>query len=212
MLQIISDYLSKNPIEALGAILTILCVWLNTKANIWGWFVGIISTICYIYVAYAAQLWGFCLLNIFFLAISLYGLWNWKYSKQGESKGENIENIDNKNIILPITKTTTKTIIILLVIGVILSLIFNEILSKTGNPAPFFDAIIFAFSIVAQGLLANKKIENWIFWILLNIATVLMFYSLQYWISAVLYAILFVLAIKGYYEWKTKLVHLPLGK
>ncbi len=199
MLELIYDYFSKNTIETVGAILTILCVWLNTKANIWGWFVGILSTICYIYVAYSTQLWGFCLLNIFFLAISVYGLWNWKYGTENKIQTNEIQTSEIQ--ILPITHTPATTFIILIGFGTILSGVFSYILIQTGSSSPYFDAIIFAFSIIAQGLLANKKIENWLFWIVINLLTVVMFLQLKIWITAILYIMLFILAIRGYLEW-----------
>lgn len=199
MLQLIYDYISNNTIEVIGAVLTILCVWLNTKANIWGWFVGILGTICYIYVSYSTQLWGFCLLNIFFLAISVYGLWNWKYGTENKIQTNEIQI--REITILPITHTNTITLIILISLGIILSGIFSYILIQADSSSPYFDAIIFAFSIIAQGLLANKKIENWLFWIVINLLTVMMFLQLKIWISAILYVILFILAIRGYLEW-----------
>jgi nicotinamide mononucleotide transporter len=153
-----------------------------------------ISTFCYIYVAYTLHVWGFAILNIFFLLLSMYGLWNWKYGNK-------------TSVELAITTTNIQNMVLIIVLGILLTVIFYYILAKTGSASPTLDAFIFAFSMIAQGLLANKKIENWIFWIVINAITVYMFYSLATWISAGLYAILFVLAIRGYREWNIKMAH-----
>lgn len=186
----ISNYILQNYVEVIGAILTIIYVWLNIKENAWNWFFCILGTFCYIYVAYSAKLWGFCLLNIFFVLVSIYGWWNWRFG--------------NKNAVdtLAITKSSASYLLKNLVIGVILTIFFALILSKTGNPAPFFDAFIFAFSLIAQVLSAQKKLESWLFWIAINLITCVMFSFLAYWTSVIVYVILFFLAIQGYSQWK----------
>ena len=94
-----------------------------------------------------------------------------------------------------------KAFILLVIFGILLTAIFTIILIQTGSAAPYLDALIAAFSLIAQGLLAKKKIENWFFWIILNIITVVMFYYMQVWISVGLYLILVVLAMLGYLQW-----------
>jgi nicotinamide mononucleotide transporter len=199
----IFDYIQQNTIEVFGAIFTILYVWLNAKENIWSWFFSILGTFCYVYLAFIAKLWGFCLLNIFFLVISVYGWWQWQ-------KAEKIKNLPTQ-VHLPaqtqlvISYTNPLFIIQLLFIGAFFTLLFFYFLKQTNNASPLFDAFIFAFSMIAQFLAAKKKVESWLLWIVINLITVLMFWTLGYWVSVGLYTILFFLAMQGYLLWKEKL-------
>jgi nicotinamide mononucleotide transporter len=184
-------YCQQNGLELTGATLTLLCVWLNTQASSWGWAVGIVATACYTYLSFEAKLYGFCLLNCLFVLLSLYGWWHWLWGSQ-TSAG------------LLISRVQPAILGYLLLLSALLSLIFFAVLQKFGGSLPWLDAPIFAFSLLAQYLLAQKKLENWILWAFVNAVTTLLFGYLQYWISAVLYLLLFFLALKGYRDWKSK--------
>lgn len=190
MQQAIVSYILGHKIELTGAILTLFCVWLNTKASIWGWVVGIGSTACYTWVSFEAKLWAFCLLNLLFVLLCVYGWWHWLFGRS------------QPNSPLPISSTAPRLLGFYVILGCFFSILIGLLLHYTGGSSPYFDAPIFAFSLVAQYLLTQKKVENWLFWIVINAVSVLMFITLQYWVSAMLYFLLFLLAIKGYGDWK----------
>jgi nicotinamide mononucleotide transporter len=182
-------YLQKNYLEIIGTVLSLICVWLNTKAHIGGWVVGILATAVYAAIAFQAQLYGFFIINIFFLVLSVYGWLYWLIGK----------NTDNE---LPITTLKTQEVILYLVVGGLAILPFAYLLQYFGGKMVWIDASTTAFSVIAQWLLARKKIENWIFWVVINFCYVVMFIASNYWISMCLYVCLFILAIQGWLTWK----------
>jgi nicotinamide mononucleotide transporter len=190
MQQEIISYILGHKVELLGAILTLLCVWLNTKVSIWGWIVGIVSTSCYTWVSFEAKLWAFGLLNLLFVLLCCYGWWHWFF---GHSQTNNS---------LPISTTKPRLLIFYILWGCFFSVLIGFLLHYAGGSSPYFDAPVFAFSLVAQYLLTQKKVENWLFWIVINAVSIVMFITLQYWVSAMLYFLLFLLAIRGYIDWK----------
>jgi nicotinamide mononucleotide transporter len=83
---------------------------------------------------------------------------------------------------------------------------FAIVLSKvTDSDVPWADAFVTAGSFVGTALLARKLIENWIVWLVVNAASIVVFAYKALWLTAILYAILFVMSIVGYRAWKRKL-------
>lgn len=193
MWQSIVDYFYRNPVESAGALLTVICVWLNTRQSIWGWITGIAAIGCYIWVFYEVYLLGDFLLNIYFLILSIYGLYNWRYGKGKHEK-------------LPVTQLTRRQLVIYVIVGLAAAFIFGEILARyTSASLPYWDATATSFSVLAQWLLAEKKLENWLFWIFVNILYIGIYFAKDLLASAAVYAVLLVLAVKGYRKWKAEL-------
>ncbi len=182
-------YLQKNYLEIIGTVLSLICVWLNTKAHIGGWAVGILATAVYSVVAFQAQLYGFFTINIFFLVLSVYGWIYWLVGKNTENE-------------LPITTLKTQELLLYLVVGGLATFPFAYLLQYFGGKMVWIDATTTAFSVIAQWLLARKKIENWLFWLVINFCYIIMFIISTHWISMFLYVCLFVLAIQGWLTWK----------
>jgi nicotinamide mononucleotide transporter len=189
------NYFYNSPIELLGAVLTVICVWLNTHQNIWGWPVGILSIICYIWVFYEVYLLGDFLLNIYFLVLSIYGWYNWLYGK-------------GKAVKLPVTSLSLQQLLAYVIVGSTAAFIFGKILaSYTPASLPYWDATTTSFSMLAQWPLARKKIENWLFWIFVNVLYIGIYFVKNLFATSIVYVILLVLAAKGYQQWKSELIN-----
>ncbi len=188
--QIVLQYLQANPIEICGFAFTVLSIWLNTKQNPWGWGVGILGILCYIYVFASVWLLGDFLLNIYFFITSIYGWYLWKFAKKEDKH-------------LAVSRTSFAEIKILIVIGVVATFLLGKLLSSYPQAAvPYWDAETTAFSLIGQWLLVRKKIENWLVWLFVNLQYVAIFFYKDLIATSLLYAILAILAIKGWYEWK----------
>lgn len=188
--QITLQYLQANPIEICGFVLTILSIWLNTKQNPWGWGIGILSILCYIYVFASVWLLGDFLLNIYFFITSIYGWYLWKFRKKEEKY-------------LAVSRLSFAEIKILIIIGVIATFLLGKLLSSYPQAAvPYWDAETTAFSLIGQWLLVRKKIESWLVWLFVNLQYVAIFFYKDLIATSLLYIILTILAIKGWYEWK----------
>jgi len=188
--QIVLQYIQANPIEISGFVLTVISIWLNTKQNPWGWGVGILSILCYIYVFASVWLLGDFLLNIYFFMTSIYGWYLWKFTKKEEKY-------------FPISRVSFSEVKILIIVGIISAFLLGKLLSSYPQAAvPYWDAETTAFSLVGQWLLMRKKIENWLVWIFVNLQYVAIFFYKDLIATSLLYVILTILAVKGWYEWK----------
>lgn len=191
MIQQALDYFSNNVLELVGTIFGLICVYLNTKANIWGWITGIVSITAYIFVFWDAHLYGDFILHLIYLAFSFYGLYHWLYG------GGSVDA-------LPISRSSRKELIVLSVLGTlgvpIAAELFIYFFEKPYQP--YWDAVIFSFSLVAQWQLAQKRIENWLFWIGIDSIALGLYFSKGLLFTSFLYAVYLGLATWGYWRWK----------
>jgi nicotinamide mononucleotide transporter len=179
-------------LEISGFITGIVCVWLNAKENIWGWPIGLISVICQGLVYFDSRLYSDTFLQGIFFITGIYGWYEWG------RKGTSIA-------LHPVKKLSGEHVLPLIILGLIYSTAAGYIFGLSGGSIPYLDASTTAISLIAQWMLAKKIIENWILWIIVDVAyTVIYIYKELYWFSA-LYFLFIILAIYGYLEWRKAL-------
>ena len=182
-------------LEFLAFIFGIISVIYAKKENILVYPTGIICTVITIYLLYRAQYFGDMMMNVYYSVMSIYGWWNWSRVK------------DNHYIIL-ISKTNKKEYLIasfffLLTIVITFS-VYKMNLDSLEIPN-YIDIFTSGIFFTAMWLMANKKIESWIFWIIGDIITIPLYSYRGLGILSLQYLIFLILAIQGYYEWKKTL-------
>ncbi len=209
-------------IEFIAMAFGILSVYFSKKANILVYPTGIISTILYVYLLSKWQMYGDLIINIYYTLMSIYGWWVWSRI---------IDKDTNQHI--SITKSIKKDWILTFAIFVFTSafvifvyryynvmpnsLGFKESIDyawshlSTGKlqeikkVTPFLDTFTTGAAFAAMWLMANKKLESWILWIIVNVASVPLYFIKGYGFTGVQYFIFLVLAFYGYKEWKNKM-------
>jgi nicotinamide mononucleotide transporter len=180
--------------ESVGAILTVWCVYLATQNKIANWPISILASIVYFYVFYQNHFFSDAYLQLVFVLFQLYGWWFW--SKLNPSKQlQQISKIDRKSIIF-------LTIISVLLYGIWLH--FYKIINPTAR-IPEVDALTTIISLTALYMQAQRWIENWIIWVIVDIIYVPMYISGEQYITAFLYGFLTIMAIYGHKEWHKQL-------
>ena len=182
-------------LEFLAFIFGIISVVYAKKENILVYPTGIICTVITIYLLYRAQYFGDMMMNVYYSIMSIYGWWNWSRVK------------DNHYIVL-ISKTNKKEYLIasfffLLTIGITF-FVYKMNLDSLEIPN-YIDIFTSGIFFTAMWLMANKKIESWMFWIIGDIITIPLYSYRGLGILSLQYLIFLILAIQGYYEWKKTL-------
>ena len=182
-------------LEFLAFIFGIISVVYAKKENILVYPTGIICTVITIYLLYRAQYFGDMMMNVYYSVMSIYGWWNWSRVK------------DNHYIIL-ISKTNKKEYLIasfffLLTIVITFS-VYKMNLDSLEIPN-YIDIFTSGIFFTAMWLMANKKIESWMFWIVGDIITIPLYSYRGLGILSLQYLIFLILAIQGYFEWKKTL-------
>lgn len=181
-------------IEIVAAIITVVSIWLATREHIWYWPTGIVSLVMYTWVYYGAKLYGETILQLICLVLMIYGWYEWLHG--GEHRQE-----------LPVSRTPRRAWPLLFGVGIAGTAVTAILMKRyTDNPAPWRDGSILVFSLVAQLMTARKWLENWIFWVVINAVSIVLYLQRELYATTVLYVALLVLAIDGYRKWKRSLV------
>lgn len=171
----------------------IIYVLLATIENVWCWLFGILSSFLSIYLCYTAQLFLECGLQLFYVAIGVYGWYQWLYGS-AEKKELKVVSWSLQQSILPT------------LIGLFSFLILGFIAGKYSSQAlPYLDGFITAFSIIATWMTAKKILENWLFWIVIDALAIYLYASRGFYLIALIYLIYTFLAAAGYFSWRKRM-------
>lgn len=188
------SWLIANWFELTAAVITAFSIWLATRENIWYYPTGLVALAMYTWIYYSAKLYAESALQVVCFALMVYGWYEWLHG--GTQKTE-----------LPVTRTPrwawrNGTIAGILGSGLVIA--FQKFF--TDNPNPYVDSSLTVWSLVAQWMTARKWIENWFLWLIINTISIPLYVVRELWITAVLFAALWVLAIRGYLDWRKTLV------
>jgi len=189
-------------IEFIAVIAGIVSVWCSRRESIWLYPIGLINTTFYVYISIKGSLPGEASVNLYYTIMSVYGWILW--SKKDTSK----------QLVLHITGSTKaewkKQLLFFSAIYVVLLFALRFLKTNFAPDAiPWADAFASASAYTGMWLMARKKTESWIWWIITNIASIPLFYIKGYAFTSVYYMILLGMAIAGFIEWKKreKLTH-----
>jgi len=186
---IADEFNQTTPLEWIGALTGIACVYLAAIQNIWNWPVAIISVMAYTIVFYKSMLYGDAGLQIYFLGTSIYGWYFWIKKKERNEK--------------PVTSLNAKEYSFIILATLILSLLLGLFLKKfTPTNVPYIDGFCTAVSFIAQILMTRKILQNWALWIFVDICYVPLYIYKNLYVTAILYIILLVLAWMGHLDWQ----------
>lgn len=182
-------------LEFFAFVFGIISVVYAKKENILVYPTGIICTVITIYLLYRAQYFGDMMMNIYYSIMSIYGWWNWSRIK------------DNRYIVL-ITNTTKReyfTSAFFFFLTIAITFFVYKMNLEILHISNYIDIFTSGIFFTAMWLMANKKIECWIFWIIGDIITVPLYGYRGLGMLSLQYMIFLILAIQGYYEWKKTL-------
>ena len=183
-------------IEIFGMVSGLIYIFLEIKAKLWMWPVGIITSAIYIIVFFSSKFYADMGLQVYYLIISIYG---WIYWYNGNKKSETKK--------LHISKTSKKTALILFIVTTVLFFVISYILNNyTDSPLPYWDSFTTALSITATWMLTKKLIEQWIIWIIVDLVSMGLYIYKDLYPTSFLFLVFTILAFVGYFEWKKQML------
>ncbi len=187
-------------IEFIGTIFYLWSVWLIAKKNILTWLIGIISVIIYFFLFYQIRLYSDAIEQIYYLGASIYGWWYWKKGLIEDDNTQIIVRISSKNAIL---LWAAGTLIVSVITGIFMSRIHLILPTLFPVPAdyPFLDALTTIMSFSAMFLMAQKRIESWLYWIIVDVIGIWLYYIKGVKFISLLYVILLIMAVNGLITW-----------
>ena len=188
-----SEYtLTHTLLELFAVTMNILSVIYAKRNSILVYPTGLIGTGIFVYILYNFSLLGDMIINFYFVLMSIYGWYYWAQKKDGQT----LNNVSG---------TSIKEYYFILILGItsLLSiyLVYN-FYDKWDSWTAYVDTITTAIFFVAMYLMARRKVESWIFWIIGDVITIPLYFYKGLTISSIQYLIFLILAILGYISWK----------
>lgn len=207
-------------LEFIAALFGVISVFYAKRESIWVFPTGIISTGIYVYLLSQWSLYGDLIINVYYTLMSIYGWYMWA----------RIIDDDQNRILISRSDFTDKLkafgIFLFTSVFVIVVYRYYEVMPDLGlqdsvvhawkqltsgdlaqfrAATPYLDTFTTGVFFAAMWLMANKKLENWTFWILGNIVSIPLYFVKGYGFTGVQYIIFLWLAVLGYREWKSKI-------
>lgn len=189
------NYIQINWIEIVGAILSLIYLYLSIRQKVSLWFFGIISSLFYIVVFLQTKLYADMSLQFYYVVISIYGWINWKEGNSGTGNE------------LPATQISKRLILISIIATAVIYVIYYLVLAKfTDSTIAKSDALVGALSIIGTWMLARKFVENWLVWIAADTLCVGLYIYKGLIPTAILFVIYTVMSWVGYQQWKNSMI------
>ena len=195
--------------EIIAVITGILSVWYAKKESILVYPIGIISVLLYVYICLEVKLYADAGINFYYFVVSLYGWYYWKHGGGGKEIDSGLLNSaespavkEEAEIVYNKLSVNLLYLFAAFLLGGIIGFLLD---SYTDSVVPYWDGITTALFFVAMILMAQKKIENWIFWIMGNAICIPLFFSKGLCLSSFQYCIFTILAFAGFISWYRKL-------
>ena len=187
LVQLRDGILQTSLLEWSAVLAAVLYLLLLSFKNSWCWLFAFISSSLYTLICVQAQLYLESFLQIFYVAMAVWGWVSWNKEEKGRP--------------IRIWKPVWHLINIVLssVLVVCLGLYF---LRNTDQSYPFLDATTTVFSLTTTFLVIYRVLSNWVYWIVIDSLGMVLFYWKGLELTVVLYFLYTLLAIWGYYKWK----------
>ncbi len=179
-------------LELFAVIMNIISVVYAKRNNILVYPTGLIGTGIFVYILLNFSLLGDTIINAYFFSMSIYGWYFWS-RKKDEVFINQVSTINRNEI---------KYLFILAISSLIFIYFVYDYFDKWNNWTAYVDNITTAIFFVAMWLMARRKIESWIFWIIGDLITVPLYFYKGLTISSIQYIIFLILAVLGYISWK----------
>ncbi|TKB46313.1 nicotinamide riboside transporter PnuC [Thalassotalea mangrovi] len=186
--------------EIVAVITALLYVVLAARGNIWCWPAALISTLIYTVIFYDVYLWMDGLLQVYYFAMALYGWYVWQQRPVNEDIG--------KSIVRWRGMSHVNAIAILAVLSILLGWVMDNF---TPTDFPYLDSATTVFAVFATYLVAQKVLENWLYWVAIDLLSIYIYIEKSLQPTAFLFAIYVIIAIYGYLNWSARYKqHQPL--
>lgn len=187
---IINGVINTSLLEWIAVTFGILSVFYSMKENILVYPTGIISVVIYVYLAFNYKLYADMGVNGYYFIMSVYG---WYYWTNTDGAQEQIEVTINN---------ARENVITLLLLFISFGILAYSLIHFTDSDVPLWDASSTSFAIVGMWLMARKKLENWIAWIICDLISIPLYFYKGLVLTSFQFLIFTALAFAGYFAWR----------
>jgi len=178
------------PLEVVAVLAAIAYLFLAIRQNIWCWLGAAISTAIYVYLFIVARLYMESALNLFYFAMAIYGWYVWYGGRSGDGE-------------LPVSVWPLRVHAIAILAIVAVSVANGYTLARFTNAAyPYIDSLTTWGAIWATFLVARKVLENWWYWLVIDIASIAIYWARDLQLTSILFVIYVFMIPFGMLAWR----------
>lgn len=175
--------------EVFAALLGVGYIVFAARESQWCWPMAFVSTLIYTVLFWEGQLPMQALLNFYYMGMAIYGFMLWRGHKQAENK-------------LPIHNWPLSLNLAFVLTGTVLTVVVGFYLdSGQRSQQPYLDAGITVFSVLNTWLMARKVLQNWLYWVIIDTAAIVLYLQTGFFATALLFSLYTVLATVGFVNW-----------
>jgi nicotinamide mononucleotide transporter len=171
----------------------IVSVYLSVREHIWSWPTALVNVSLFFVLFWQAGLYSDMGLQAVYFSLSLYGWYEWLYGGQGRTA-------------LRVSTASRQVWWVVTGLGIAIWAVLGAFTARLpGASVPYADAATTSTSLVAQWMMTRKLLENWVLWVIVDVAYIALFLYKGLYLTALNYAIYLALAAAGYRTWKRSL-------
>lgn len=191
---ILTAWQAMSWLEVAAVALGIAYVILAARQNILCWPAALGSTGIYFYLMLDAKLYLESGLQVFYLLMAIYGWWAWLRSpsdKQAQTPTK------------PVTHMSGLQHALVVGLGVVFTLGMGFYFDNHTNAnMPYVDAFTTGFALITTYMVTEKKLENWLYWVVIDAVTIYLYFSREFYLSGLLMFAYTIIAVVGYFQWR----------
>jgi len=183
-------FIATSLLEWIAVLTGVIYVILAAKKSIWCWSFAIISAGLYVYLCYDLNLYLESFLQLFYVLMAIAGWYFWNQTKDREGL-----------IVVWRRDFHFLNVAISTVVCLVLGYYFDE---NTTQAYPYLDSFTTVFSLAATYMVTQRVLENWIYWIVIDIAAIFLYAAKGLYLTAVLFFVFTIIAAVGFVQWQKK--------
>jgi len=192
---VVEAWTATSNTEIVAVAFGLIYIILAAKENIWCWPAGFIGTGTSIYLFWDGSLYMESALNVYYLLMAIFGWWQWQYGSANRTT-------------LSIRSFRLHEHLSAFALVAALTAISGYFLStKTDAALPYLDSFTTWSAVITTWMVARKILENWLYWIVINCASIYLYLERGFVLYAVLFALYVVIAFFGYRQWRYTVRH-----
>ena len=180
-------------LEIFAVFFGFLSVWFSKNNNVLVFPTGLINTSIFVYLLFKWELLGDMIINAYYFVVSIYGWYYWTRK-------------NSNNDYTPVSKVNyhdQKRILVISILSAIFVSLMYTVFNKWSGLVSYIDILTTSIFFAGMWLMARRKIESWIFWIIGDIISTPLYLYKGLTFTSFQYFIFTFIAIAGYYKWKS---------
>ncbi|NND83089.1 MAG: nicotinamide mononucleotide transporter [Gammaproteobacteria bacterium] len=192
---VVDGWQATTNLEIVSVLFGLAYVILAAREDIWCWPAALIGTGTAILLFWDVSLLMESALNVYYLAMALYGWWHWQ--RGGPDRAS-----------LPITSWRWRQHALTLVLIAVLTLVSGSLLTANTQAAlPYVDSFTTWAAVITTWMVTQKILENWLYWIVIDAVSIWLYAERGLMLYAALFAGYTIIAVFGYVQWRRNLSH-----